>query len=266
MKSSNVAQEAKAAPKDFYNERYEKGYMHGFFDVYEICRLHTVNAVLNRLKASGFSPSSILDYGCGEGRYIGELKNKFPSARLAGCDISEKAIEIAAREFPDATYVSMQDETVEYADASFDLVISIEVFEHVKDVGKAAREVARLLRVGGLALITTPCANRFSGDWFKTAITRGFEPSHDGYGRFSLDEPGHLRRLNDSHLRDLFEKNGVTIEKIYHRSHMFTQIVEAPFISPFIPMAARAHIALLDWHLFKHLPNGSTLLAIGRKH
>jgi ubiquinone/menaquinone biosynthesis C-methylase UbiE len=265
MRHTNVSLDAKDNPKDFYNRRYEQGYMHGWYDVYEICRVYTVKKVLNRLTATGFSPASILDYGCGEGRYIGELKRIFPSARVVGCDISETALDIGKRAFPEATFTSMQDETVGYADGSFDLVISIEVLEHVQDVAKAAHEVARLLRVGGLALITTPCANRFSGEWFKTALRSGFEPSHDGYGRFYLDEPGHLRRLRDSHLRDLFEKNGVAIEKIYHRSHMFTPIVEHRFVSPLIPMAARARIALLDWHFFKHLPNGSTLLAIGRK-
>lgn len=265
MRRSNVSLEAKATPRDFYNERYEKGYMHGFYDVYEICRVYTVKKVLSRLKATGFAPASILDYGCGEGRYIGELKEIFPSAGLAGCDISDKALDIAKRQFPEATYIPMQDETVGYADGSFDLIVSIEVFEHVQDVEKATREVARLLRTGGLALVTTPCANRFSGEWFKTALKRGFEPSHDGYGRFYVDEPGHLRRLKDRHLRDLFERHGVEIQKIYHRSHLFTPIVEYHAIKAIIPIAVRARLALLDWHLFKHLPNGSTLLAIGKK-
>jgi 2-polyprenyl-3-methyl-5-hydroxy-6-metoxy-1,4-benzoquinol methylase len=51
------------------------------------------------------------------------------------------------------------------ASSSFDFVISIEVLKHVADVRKAIQEIVRVLTPGGTALITTPCANRFSFPW-----------------------------------------------------------------------------------------------------
>jgi ubiquinone/menaquinone biosynthesis C-methylase UbiE len=266
MKRSGASDQALNDPRGFYDARFSQGYMHGFdYDVYERARVRTVRGVLKRLQDRGLAPASILDYGCGEGRYIGELKKFFPNANLTGCDISEVGLEIAGREQPTASFLPMQDETIPAPDSAFDFVISIEVLEHVADVGKAVNEIARVMKPGALALITTPCANKFSGEWLRMAFTKGFEPSADGFGRFCTDEPGHLRRLTDRHLRDLFRRAGVDVEKIFHRSHLFTPIVEQTRLRRRIPIGLREKIAMLDWHLFKHLPNGSTLLAICRK-
>lgn len=43
-----------------------------------------------------------------------------------------------------------------FADATFDLAIAIESFEHIEDNVTAMREVVRVLKPGGLAIITTP--------------------------------------------------------------------------------------------------------------
>jgi trans-aconitate methyltransferase len=52
----------------------------------------------------------VLDYGCGEGRYLGVLRDCFPRAHVVGGDISEVALEHAARRHPDAEWVLMDDE------------------------------------------------------------------------------------------------------------------------------------------------------------
>ena len=54
----------------------------------------------------------------------------------------------------------MSSERIDFANGIFDLVLSIEVLEHVQDVHLAVAEIGRVLRPGGLAVITTPCANR----------------------------------------------------------------------------------------------------------
>lgn len=53
--------------------------------------------------------------------------------------------------------VQCQDLTqLTYGDASFDLVISTEVMEHVRDPGAAFAEIARVLRAGGVYVFTIP--------------------------------------------------------------------------------------------------------------
>ena len=83
----------------------------------------------------------ILDAGCGEGYYLGSL------GRGSGIDISTTATDLAARRYPKCEWiVANADRFIPYADASFDLVMSI--------TGRMnAAEFRRVLRDGGLLLV-----------------------------------------------------------------------------------------------------------------
>lgn len=250
--------------KHFYDQRFTKGYMQSFdYDVFELTRVQTIEQVIGQLKRTGFDPKSILDYGCGEGRYLGKLAEWFPSAALAGCDISDVGLEIA-RSRTNADLRQMADERTAWPDASFDLVLSVEVLEHVADVSAATREIGRVLKPGGIAIITTPCANRFSLEWTIQKMTGGLQPSPDGFGRFASDEPGHLRRLNDRHMTSLLNDSGIDVTRIYHRAHFFATLIDKRFIRK-LSQKFRASLCMLEWHLFKHLPNGATMLVLGRR-
>lgn len=64
---------------------------------------------------------TILDAGCGEGYYLGSL-----GRGGSGIDISTTAIDLAARRYPDCEWiVANADRFIPYADASFDLILSI---------------------------------------------------------------------------------------------------------------------------------------------
>jgi SAM-dependent methyltransferase len=263
---NRYAHDAAERPKSFYDARYAAGYMKSLdYDVFESCRAYTLRRVLTSLRAKGFAPTSALDYGCGEGRYLDMIESIFPKIALSGCDISDVGLAIAKTKHPKTEFRSMRSEAVEFPGAAFDLIISIEVLEHVQDVHLALREIARMLRYGGLAVITTPCANRYSVEWFINKWRGGLQPTPDGYGRFATDEPGHLRRLNDDHLHQLAHESGIRVQRIYHRAHFFTALVERRPLKWLQPFSARRTIALLDWHFFKHLPNGATMLAILRR-
>ncbi len=266
MTRQPVSEDAQKNPKQFYDARYQSGYMQDFTDVFEACRVYTVRRVLKQLKENGFSPRTIVDYGCGEGRYLSVLRDYWPQIPLIGCDISDLALRIAAEHHEDVQLISMGDETVSLPDGFADLVTSVEVIEHVQSAERAASEMARLLRPGGILLLTTPCANAYSLEWFFNRFTGGLEPSSDGYGRFATDEPGHLRRLTDRHVHSLFEANSVEIFSILHRAHVFTTLVwKFEKFLRFLPAKLRTQLALLDWHLFKHFPNGATMMALGKK-
>jgi SAM-dependent methyltransferase len=159
----------------------------------------------------------------------------------------------------------MEDETIDNSGQSFDLVISIEVLEHVRDVRRAIREITRVLSPGGLALITTPCANRLSLEWLLNWMSGGLQRSHDGFGRFASDEPGHLRRLTSKAMNEMFVEVGAIPLALYYRTHFFTTLVEHRFAKKLISMPNRVKVALLDWHLFRRFPNGAAMMALYQK-
>jgi 23S rRNA (guanine745-N1)-methyltransferase len=83
----------------------------------------------------------ILDAGCGEGYYLGSL------GRGCGVDISTAAVDLAARRYPQCQWiVANADRFIPYAEASFDVVLSI--------TGRMnAPEFRRVLRHGGFLLV-----------------------------------------------------------------------------------------------------------------
>jgi SAM-dependent methyltransferase len=256
------------ADQRLYDARYEGGYMEGFGHLYEATRERTVRAVLSRLSADGLVVRASLDYGCGEGRWFSHIRTCFPSTSLAGADISPVALAHARTRLPDATVVQMDNERVDLPDAAFDLIVSIEVLEHVGDVRAATAEIGRLLRPGGVAVISTPCANRWSLEWLINKLRHGLQPSTDGYGRFATDEPGHLRRLTEADLRALLSASGMRTDRVYHGAHVFTTLAVAPErVRGYqrIPLRIRTAIAMLDWHLLRNLANGATMIMVGSR-
>jgi SAM-dependent methyltransferase len=238
--------------------------MQDFSDLFEACRVVTIRETLNRL---GDPPRRVLDYGCGEGRYLDIVREQFPSAQLVGSDISHIALEHAARRHPDAAWVQMEDERVHEADAAFDLIVSVEVLEHVADVELATRELGRLLAPGGRLVLTTPCANPGSLEWFLNRRRGGFQPTADGFGRFATDEPGHLRRLTSRDLRVLLARAGVVVDRIDFRAHLFTTVVARlpPRVARRLSLRAKRELALLDWRVFRRLPNGATMVVVAHR-
>ena len=248
----------------FYDERYERGYMQGFSDLFAACRVVTVRDTLDRLRDP---PRRVLDYGCGEGRYVDVIRERFPSAQLVGSDISHVALQHAGRRHPNADWVLMKDERVPEPDGAFDLIVSVEVLEHVADVELATRELGRLLAPGGRLVLTTPCANPGSLEWIVNRGRGGLQRTADGFGRFATDESGHLRRLTSRDLRVLIARAGLTVDRIDFRAQFFTTVMAGlpKRVARRLSLRAKVNLALLDWRLFRRLPNGATMVVVAHR-
>jgi ubiquinone/menaquinone biosynthesis C-methylase UbiE len=102
-----------------------------------------------------------LDFGCGVGRLTRPLAGHF--GECVGVDISEGMVEQARRlnaDVPHATFVvNAAGDLHRFDDASFDLVYSVIVLQHVPDrvaIERYIGEFCRVLRPGGLAIFQLP--------------------------------------------------------------------------------------------------------------
>lgn len=92
----------------------------------------------------------VIDVGCGKGRFLRILRDKFPHAQLYGLDISE----VMLRYCPQGVQTvcgSILD--IRYPDATFDAVYCVEALEHTVRIEAAVREMCRILKPDGKILI-----------------------------------------------------------------------------------------------------------------
>jgi ubiquinone/menaquinone biosynthesis C-methylase UbiE len=107
---------------------------------------------------------TMLDLGCGEGRHIFGLMEKFPDLKCIGLDPHieslDKAFEglkfLESISNSKTNFLSGSAYSLPFSDDSFDLVVCSEVLEHLHDYKDAIKEINRVLKPGGQFLASVP--------------------------------------------------------------------------------------------------------------
>lgn len=99
---------------------------------------------------------SVIDVGCGEGYGPGLLGGK--ASRVLGVDIAPEVVEHARSTYGggNVSFEVMDVNRLEVDDSSFEAAVSFQVVEHLADVSGYFGEIARVLKPGGTAWLTTP--------------------------------------------------------------------------------------------------------------
>lgn len=159
----------------------------------------TGNPVERRLVA-GFSatlldllparPRRVLEVGCGEGGQLRKVAGSAPDAALFGFDLPSD--ELAGRwEGLDASMVTGSADSLPYPDDAFDLVLALEVLEHVPDPDAVLAEIARVGRAD--VVLSVP----WEPAWRLGNLARGRYVSALG------NTPGHVQHFGRSGFRRL---------------------------------------------------------------
>jgi SAM-dependent methyltransferase len=97
----------------------------------------------------------ILEAGCGSGRWVAWLARKGYEA--AGLDWSDSLCEAARSSFPDCRFEAGDIRSMPFGDGEFGSILALGSIEHTPDGPVAAlSEFRRVLRPGGIAIITVP--------------------------------------------------------------------------------------------------------------
>jgi SAM-dependent methyltransferase len=134
----------------------------------------------------------VLEAGCGEG-YGADLIAGV-ARRVVALDYDEATVAHVSARYPRVEVQHGNLAALPLADASVDVVVNFQVIEHLWDQPQFVRECLRVLRPGGLLLMSTP--NRIT-----------FSP-----GRDTPVNPFHTRELNAAELTELLTTAGFAME------------------------------------------------------
>ncbi|RUR84643.1 class I SAM-dependent methyltransferase [Chlorogloeopsis fritschii PCC 9212] len=96
--------------------------------------------------------ANVLDLGCGTGRLLNRLADRFPDLRGTGLDLSSQMLRVARRSnrhHPRLIYIEGKAESLPFADGQFDAVFNTISFLHYPEPKQVFAEVARVLKEGG---------------------------------------------------------------------------------------------------------------------
>lgn len=120
----------------------------------------SLDATLARLELD--AGAAVLDIGCGSGELLHRLAGARPDLSLTGIEPSAGMLGVAAAKArPDARLIRADAELLPFADSSFDAVTCTSVLHHLPDPAAALAEIHRVLKPGGLLVLTDWCGDYF---------------------------------------------------------------------------------------------------------
>jgi len=149
------------------------------------------------LKYKGGEIVSILDVGCADGKMLELLLEEVEVCNYKGVDFDQKLINLANEDIKKHLEVG-NALNLRFKDNSFDVLISTAVIEHLENPEKFLKESYRVLKEGGIIILTTP--NPF------------FEKLGSLVGH--LKDDTHFKTFNLKQLRRLLVRNNFKILKL----------------------------------------------------
>lgn len=169
----------------------------------------------------------VLDCGCADGKFTVEVAKKIETKRVFGIEIVEKLANEARERGINVKRADLNGK-FHFEDESVDVVVSNQVIKHFYNTTNFIKEIHRVLRKGGYAVIST--GNLAS--WHNIfALILGWQLfslsniSKDRLGvgnpfsllrnqKLSLSSMQHIRVFAYRGLREIFEIHGFKVEKI----------------------------------------------------
>jgi 2-polyprenyl-3-methyl-5-hydroxy-6-metoxy-1,4-benzoquinol methylase len=212
------------------------------------------NNYINHLRVYQFvrqfiANDEVLDVGCGVGYGTALLGRSAKGA--VGIDLSLAAIREAYRYHSECQFFRMNAEELEFANESFDVIVSTENFEHLHNQPKHLAELARVIRKQGFCFIATPnpelsvgSSNPFHVKENTFSELRDLLSTH--FSQVEIIEPTNLptssegraareerfaRGVHGTLVHPNFEIFGKTIDQTYlSNTHSFNCFVREPIL------------------------------------
>lgn len=154
------------------------------------------------------APARVLEIGCGSGATLAELRRRFPGAYLAGVELFADAAAKARSVADEVLTADIEQETLPFAEASFDAILCLDVLEHLRDPWTVVARLKTLLRPGGVLIASLPNIQHWSV-WLPLALAGRWRYVDEGI----LDRT-HLRFFTRESAAALLAGAGLRVDRI----------------------------------------------------
>ena len=236
----------------------------GTLNIGQYARADIFKSVVRKLPMNKME--RVLDLGCGQGEYSLMMARAFPHIKFTSLDIEKERLDKITKIINDDNLTNIQThhgmvESIE-KDEQFDLVYSIDVFEHIDVNHMPFEQTYKKLKKGGFAFIKMPNITQ------RTVLPQSLFESHNQW----LDDEhiGQVYNLTD--LENRMKKEGFKIVKSFYADGLISrfawelwflakkvrpelQIILLPFLKPLVK---------LD-RLFANKKTGNTIQVLAQK-
>ena len=164
-----------------------------------------------REEIEGLLPATaerILEVGCGAGATLAWLKQRWPDAWVAGADVNAEQIALAAARIDHAERCDLDRTVPSIAPSSIDLLLCLDVLEHLRDPWAALRTLGALVRPGGCVIASVPNVRHASVLW--PLLCRG----RWHYGGSGILDRTHLRFFTRASAIELVRDAGFEVRAV----------------------------------------------------
>ncbi len=147
----------------------------------------------------------VLDVGCGTGKNSLLIKKK--NCLVYGVDLSARAIEKYNKKGMNGRVADIQN-GLPFEKSSFDVIFMSDVIEHIENTTFLLKEIRRVLKREGYAIIGTPN----SAFWVYRIL------SFFGYTLTEIQHSGHVRFFSKNFLTDILNEHSFVVERFCGRN------------------------------------------------
>lgn len=120
-----------------------------------------VRAWIQRIRPPG-RDDTLLDCGAGTGRFAAEMESRL---RVLVLDSHEESLQMLRRRFRPEQILSLSGDQIPLPAGSLEYITALDVLEHVENDAAVVGGFARLLKPGGLAVVTVPASMQLWSQW-----------------------------------------------------------------------------------------------------
>jgi len=241
-----------------FAERYRELNEDAYNSCFAYSRKRLTDLLDSNLPAQG-DGLRVLDVGCGTGHHMASIRER--GFEVAGIDGSEEMLNQARANNPDSDIRQADVEALPFPDSSFDLIVCVEVIRYLPSSAQCIREMARVLRPGGICLATaTPLLN-LNGYWLVNRLA-------------NLTKVGDLVRLKQffatsRRLRRQFREAGFvkpSVSGVYLGPINWIERLAPRALPRMLKIWEPVDIILSDWPVLREFSNMYLVSAAKRNH